>query len=169
MTSPHDAARQRVRRTRTQRFEAFSDGVFAIAITLLVLDLAVPFTAASRANLLREVAHQWPEYLGYLISFATIGAIWLGHNAVSDYLERADTTLLRINLLLLLFVSFLPFPTRLLSGFIREGHAERVAVTFYGLTLLAAAGVLAVLWRYARSAGLVQPDAEDHELTLLTQ
>lgn len=153
---------------RTARLEAFSDGVFAIAITLLVLDLAVPATKQSELDLLHAIKHEWPGYLGYIVSFATVGALWLGHNAITDYLNRADTTLLRLNLLLLLFVSFLPFPTRLLSEYVTTDQAERVAVTFYGLTLLIAGALLSVLWRYARHARLVRPDAGDEEITLLT-
>ena len=153
---------------RTARLEAFSDGVFAIAITLLVLDLAVPVTKTSEQHLLDAVADEWPGYLGYVVSFATVGALWLGHNAITDYLDRADSTLLRVNLLLLFFVSFLPFPTRLLSEYITTDRAERVAVTFYGLTLLIAGALLALFWRYALHARLVRPDAGDEELTLLT-
>ena len=154
---------------RTARLEAFSDGVFAIAITLLVLDLAIPATTQSEKHLLDAIGEEWHGYLGYIVSFATVGALWLGHNAITDYLDRADTTLLRLNLLLLLFVSFIPFPTRLLSEYVSTEQAERVAVTFYGLTLLAAAALLSLLWRYALHARLVRPDAGDDEITLLTQ
>ena len=143
-------------------------GVFAIAITLLVLDLAVPITHESEQHLLHAVGDEWPGYLGYIVSFSTIGALWLGHNAITDYLDRADATLLRLNLLLLFFVSFLPFPTRLLSEYISSDRAERVAVTFYGLTLLIAGALLFVFWRYALRARLVRPDAGDEEITLLT-
>src|SRR5215469_2633035 len=158
----------RPRLRRTARLEAFSDGVFAIAITLLVLDLAVPVTQQSEKHLLDAIGDQWPGYLGYIVSFSTVGALWLGHNAITDYLNRADVTLLRLNLLLLLFVSFLPFPTRLLSEYITADKAERVAVTFYGLTLLVAGALLSLLWRYALHARLVRPDAGDEEITLLT-
>jgi uncharacterized membrane protein len=154
---------------RTARLEAFSDGVFAIAITLLVLDLAIPVTTHSTKDLLAAIGEEWPGYLAYIVSFATVGAIWLGHNAITDYLDRADTALLRLNLLLLLFVSFLPFPTRLLSDYVHKEEAERVAATFYGLVLLAAASLLSLLWRYARHAELIRPDAKDEEITLLTQ
>jgi uncharacterized membrane protein len=153
---------------RTARLEAFSDGVFAIAITLLVLDLAVPVTGTSKNHLLEAIADEWPGYLGYVVSFSTVGALWLGHNAITDYLDRADVTLLRLNLLLLFFVSFLPFPTRLLSEYIATDRAERVAVTFYGLTLLIAGALLSLFWRYALHARLVRPDAGDDEITLLT-
>ena len=164
-----EAAPRRPGLRRTTRLEAFSDGVFAIAITLLVLDLAVPATQDSVRHLLEAIGDEWPGYLGYIVSFATIGALWLGHNAMTDYLDRADTTLLWLNLLLLLFVSLLPFPTRLVSEFVTTtDRAERVAVTFYGLTLLIAAALLSVLWRYALHARLIRPDADDDEITLLT-
>ena len=164
-----EAAPRRPGLRRTTRLEAFSDGVFAIAITLLVLDLAVPTTQNSVRHLLEAIGDEWPGYLGYIVSFATIGALWLGHNAMTDYLDRADTTLLWLNLLLLLFVSLLPFPTRLVSEFVTTtDRAERVAVTFYGLTLLIAAALLSVLWRYALHARLIRPDADDDEITLLT-
>jgi uncharacterized membrane protein len=159
----------RARRTATQRLEALSDGVFAIAITLLVLDLAIPNTTHSTRHLIDAIGHEWPSYLGYLVSFSTIGAIWLGHNAITDYLDHADTTLLRLNLLLLVFVSFLPFPTRLLAEYVTAGQAERVASTFYGLTLLIIASLLSAIWRYAMHAGLVRPGVKDDEVTLLTR
>lgn len=152
---------------RTQRMEAFSDGVFAIAITLLVLDLGVPL--GSDKDLLGAVGHQWPSYVAYLVSFSTIGALWTGHNAVTEYLQRADYVFVRLNLLLLLVVSFLPFPTRLLAEYIHARRAEEVAVTFYGLTLFAAAALLSVLWRYALRKHLEKPEAADEELSELTE
>ena len=103
-------ARDGISKIRTARFEAFSDGVFAIAITLLVLDLPVPASAYSAHHLLDSFDRQWPAYLGYFVSFSTIGAIWLGHSAITDYLDRADSTLLRLNLVLLLLVTFLHSP-----------------------------------------------------------
>ena len=104
------------------------------------------------------------------MSFATIGALWLAHNAITDYLDRADVTLLRLNLLLLLLIAFLPFPTRLVAEYVHATThaAERVAVTVYGVTLLIAAAVLLLFWRYALRARLVRPDARDEEITLLT-
>jgi uncharacterized membrane protein len=133
---------------RTGRLEAFSDGVFAITITLLVLDIALPAGASS---------------------FSTIESIWLGHNAITEYLDRVDATFVRLNLLLLLFVSFLPFPTRLFADYIGHDNLERVAGTFYGITLLLCSALLLALWRYAVRKGLVRPDADDEEIELLTQ
>jgi uncharacterized membrane protein len=154
-------------RLRVTRLEAFSDGVFAIAITLLVLEIAVP--AASEGDLLTAVIALWPSYLGYLISFATIGALWLGHTAITHYLHAVDAGLLRLNLLLLLVVAFIPFPTGLLAENIEEPANERVAASIYGGTLLAASIVLSAVWRYALSAGLIDPEARRAELRYLTQ
>jgi hypothetical protein len=107
---------------RTGRMEAFSDGVFAIAVTLLVLEIAVP--AGSGDDLLDALGDQWSSYLGYLVSFATIGAVWFAHTVITEYLDHANSVLIRLNLLLLLVVSFLPFSTKLLAEF----ADERVAV-----------------------------------------
>jgi uncharacterized membrane protein len=167
MTNGEPPPEQKPRGLSTGRLEAFSDGVFAIAITLLVLDLAVPASAAR--HLLRSVGDLWPSYLAYIASFSTIGATWLGHNAVTEYLDRADTTFVRINLLLLLVVSFLPFPTRLVAEYVGKDSPERVAVTIYGVTLLLASSILSLLWRYALRRHLVRPDMSDTEIQLLTE
>jgi uncharacterized membrane protein len=147
--------------------EAFSDGVFAIAITLLVLEIGVPSDSGDR--LLRAIVDEWPQYLAYAVSFATIGAGWVGHAAITDYLVAVDAVLLRLNLLFLMIISFLPFPTRLLAEYIGENRPERVAATIYGLTLLLAALLLSVLWRYGLRERLVRPDAADEEVQTLTK
>ena len=113
--------------------EGFSDGVFGVAATLLVFDLAVHPPGSALHQFLRE----WPSYLAYLVSFLTIGGAWLAHTAMTDRLDRADPILLRINLLLLITVAFLPFPTKLIAGALSSASNERVFVTVYGLTLLA--------------------------------
>ena len=167
MKSEEAPQEPRRRGFQTGRLEAFSDGVFAIAVTLLVLDITV--SAHAGQHLLRSVADLWPSYLAYVVSFATIGAAWLGHNAITEYLERTDAAFVRLNLMLLLVVSFLPFPTRLLADYIGQDSPERVAVTFYGISLLLATTLLMVLWRYAVRAHLVRPDAADEEIQLLTE
>ena len=161
------ASRPRRRGFRTGRLEAFSDGVFAIAITLLILDIGVSGRAGE--DLLGAIRDLWPSYLAYVASFSTIGAAWLAHNAITEYLDRADAAFVRLNLLLLLFVSFLPFPTRLVAEYIHQDKAERVAVTFYGIVLLLSSTMLLVLWRYAVRAKLVRPDLADEEIELLTE
>ena len=114
----------------SSRLEAFSDGVFAIAITLLVLDLAIG--AAGRRHLLRALVDLWPSYLAYVTSFFMIGLVWIGHHVIISISTGVDRRLTKINLVLLFVVAFLPFPTRLLGEFIRDPHAERVAAVFYG-------------------------------------
>jgi uncharacterized membrane protein len=144
----------------SSRMEAFSDGVFAIAATLLVLEIAVhpPGTA------LEQLGHEWPAYLGYAISFLTIGAAWIGHHAITDRLTRVDSLLLRINLLLLFVVAFLPFPTKLIAEAIHETNNERVFVTLYGLTLLTIRLLLFALDAYARREHLYSQDQADEDL-----
>jgi uncharacterized membrane protein len=151
---------------KTTRLEAFSDGVFAIAITLLVLEISIP--PGSEDDLLRAFLDEWPSYLAYVVSFSTIGALWLAHSAITDYLERTDVWLLRINLVLLMAVAFLPFPTNLLAESMGGDDAE-VATTIYGLTLLAVAVLLSVIWRHCVSNDLVRPGTGDGEVRDLTE
>jgi uncharacterized membrane protein len=129
------------------RLEAFSDGVFAIAITLLVLELSVSENAG--AHLLSSILDEWPSYLAYLTSFMTIGVIWLQHSAITGALRTADATLFRLNLLVLLLASLLPFPTKLVAEFIGDREPERVAVVVYGLVLLALSLAMTAFVRYA--------------------
>jgi len=152
---------------RVSRMEAFSDGVFAIAITLLVLELSVP--EGSEGHLLRAVLDLWPSYLAYIVSFATIGATWLGHNSITHYLHGANTTFLRVNLALLLVVSFLPFPTKLVAEYLGSREDEKVAATILGVTLLAVTSLLSVLWGLALRHQLVHPATGDEEITLLSR
>jgi uncharacterized membrane protein len=154
-------------RLRTGRLEAFSDGVFAIAITILVLELSVP--QVTGGELFDAFLAQWPSYLAYLVSFATIGVAWLMHSAMTEYLHGVDTPFIRLNLLLLLLVSFLPFPTALVAQYIDDYEAERVAAMILGINLLLVALVVSTMWRYAVGHHLVRPDAHDEEVQVLTQ
>jgi len=139
--------------------EAFSDGVFAFAATLLVIDLAIHPPGSP----LDQVFHAWPSYVAYLISFLTIGAAWLAHTAMTDRLERTDSIFLRLNLLLLLVVTFLPFPTGLVGDALREPGSERVFVTMYGLTLLAIRLTGFALAEYADRERLYVTAGDDEE------
>ena len=156
----------KARALRTGRMEAFSDGVFAIAITLLVLEIGIP--EGSGDDLWGALLDQWPSYLAYLVSFATIGAVWFAHTVITEALSGATSVLIRVNLLLLLVVAFLPFPTILLSEYVGEPDAERIAVTVYGLNLLLASVLVSTLWRYANRAGLVREDLTDREVRALS-
>ena len=152
---------------QTGRMHGFSDGVFSIAITLLILEIAVP--ADAEDHLLRALVDQWPSYLAYLVSFSTIGAVWFAHTVLTEYLDHADSVLIRLNLLLLLVVSFLPFPTKLLAEYAGKVQPERVAATFFGINLLLALVLVSVLWRYAAHEHLVRPDLADEDVTTLTK
>jgi uncharacterized membrane protein len=116
----------------TTRLEAFSDGIFAIAITLLVLEIHVP----EGEGLWRKLGDLWPSYAGYAVSFLTIGIIWVNHHSTFSRVTTVNRTLLFLNLLLLLWVAFLPFPTALVAEHIREGTDENVAAAVYAGSLL---------------------------------
>jgi uncharacterized membrane protein len=129
----------------TSRLEAFSDGVFAIAITLLVLEIPVP--DAEHGRLAHDLVHQWPTYAAYVVSFVTIGIIWINHHAVFAYVDRADRPVLLLNLNLLLWVGLLPWPTHLLGEYMREGGAnERVAALVYAFAMTLMGVSFAGLW-----------------------
>lgn len=124
----------------TARLEAFSDGVFAIAITLLVLNLNVPSPGSLQGQSLRQaLGHQWPSYFAYLVSFLVIGIIWINHHAMCALARRVDRRTLFVNLLLLLTVSVIPFPTRLLATYLTAGHGAdaHTAAAVYAATMLA--------------------------------
>jgi uncharacterized membrane protein len=112
------------------RLEAFSDGVFAIAITLLVLEVKVP-SADSGHSLAHGLLELWPSYAGFSVSFITIGIIWVNHHAVFATVKSVDRTLLFKNLLLLLTVSFIPFPTAVMAEYLRADSGENLAAAFY--------------------------------------
>lgn len=152
---------------RTGRLEAFSDGVFAIAITLLVLEISVPPDASD--DLLGAFFDQWPSYLAYLVSFATIGVTWLRHTAITHYLHGVDYHL-RPPQPAAAPVRIVPaVPTRLVAEHIREDPAERVAATLLGINLLLVTLVISTMRRYAIAHRLIRPDADDTEVELLTQ
>ncbi|HVV89171.1 MAG TPA: TMEM175 family protein [Solirubrobacterales bacterium] len=123
----------------TNRLEAFSDGVFAIAITLLVLDIHVPEPGSGRLG--HELLAQWPSYAAYVISFITIGIIWMNHHAAFSRLRAVDHSILIWNLLLLMSVGILPFTTSLMATYLKEGSGEDLAAAIYGASFLVMGGV----------------------------
>ncbi len=132
----------------TARIEAFSDGVFAIAITLLVLDLKVPHDLPEMTGLFWALLNQWPAYLAFVTSFATIGVMWVNHNRLFALIKRSDHSLLLLNGLLLLFVTFVPFPTAIVAEYV-QGRDQHVAAMVYSGTFTVLAIVFNLLWRYA--------------------
>jgi uncharacterized membrane protein len=137
----------------TGRVEAFSDGVLAIAITLLVLEIHVDAAALERPW--RALADEWPSYLAFVTSFLTIGGVWLAHHGLFTLLRAVDPVLMRLNLLLLLAVSFLPFPTGLMAEALRVSRsAERAAVVIYGVL----AGIIELLMAHASRYVAARPE-----------
>jgi TMEM175 potassium channel family protein len=132
--------------TSSRRLEAFSDGVFAIAITLLVLDLAVPPREDSDGDLGAALSHQWPAYFAYLVSFLVIGIIWINHHTVFDRVRRIDRPVMFANLALLLMVSVIPFPTKLLAEYLTAGADSHIAAAVYSATMFAMGLAFGVLW-----------------------
>ena len=117
------------------RVEAFSDGVLAVAITLLVLDLKVEREGPDGRSLAFQLAHNWPSYVAYATSFVVIGVIWVNHHALFTLIERVDRIFLFQNLILLMFVTTMPFTTSTLAKFLSAGGADaRWAVALYGIS-----------------------------------
>ncbi len=134
-----------------KRTEAFSDGVFAVAITLLALELKAPGGEGALAHRLLEI---WPSYLAYVVSFLSIGIMWLNHHTIFTHIVRVDRTLLVLNLLLLMLVGVTPFPTALvgdeLGAHLRGGDARTVMIV-YGLLMTAMSICFSAVWWYAVS------------------
>jgi uncharacterized membrane protein len=130
-----------------QRVEAFSDGVFAIAITLLVLTIAQP--ASDSTDVGRDLLRVWPGYAGYAVSFATIGIMWVNHHALFARLVRVDRVVLFLNLLLLMGVCFLPYPTGVLARYLAAGHDQVPAAVMYSAAFLVCAIGFNSIWAWA--------------------
>jgi uncharacterized membrane protein len=138
--------------------EGFSDGVLAFAITLLVVDIALRPPGSPT----QQFFHAWPSYVAYLVSFFTIGAAWIAHHGLTDELDRVDSIFLRLNLLFLLAIALLPYPTRLMvQGLEKSADWQRLAAVVYGLTLLVIRLLFTALSVYAVRKGLRKPDVAD--------
>ncbi len=138
----------------THRLEAFSDGVMAIAITLLIIEIGVPHVTGDE-SLGKQIADLWPSYGAYILSFTTIGIYWANHHSFLELFRRTDHTFLMLNVLFLMTIAFLPFPTAVLGEYLKEGAQRDDAVTFYSLGLLLPATTWCLLWLYGRWRGLL--------------
>jgi uncharacterized membrane protein len=127
----------------TNRLEAFSDGVFAIAATLLILNVVEPAGPLGQGLL-----HIWASYVAYAVSFVTIGVIWINHHGVMAQIAKVDRLFLLVNVIFLMLIAFIPFPTRLLSEHIMADGAQAAALA-YGITLTGTATMFNVMWQYA--------------------
>jgi uncharacterized membrane protein len=143
----------------TGRLEAFSDGVFAIAITLLILDVRAP---AGHGTLTHRLDQAWPTYLGYVLSFLVIGIMWANHHSIFRLIRETSHGLVVANLFLLMGIAFIPFPTSVLSENLRLGSsAQHTAAFFYNAVLTVTAVLYNLLWRVAsRDNRLIVKGAE---------
>jgi len=147
----------------TTRLEAFSDGIFAIAMTLLVLEIRLP-EQVPPGTLGDALLHVWRSYLAFLTSFATIGVMWVNHHRIFNLIRRTDQAILALNLLLMLGITFVPFPTAVVARNIRSVDA-RTAVLFYNGTFTLIAICWGVLWRYAvRNRHLMGKDVDERSV-----
>jgi Predicted integral membrane protein len=147
--------------TDTGRVEAFSDGVFAIAITLLILEIKVPADLGGR-SLWHALAQEWPSFAAYVVSFFNIGIMWINHHAMFRLIARVDRQLLFLNLSLLLVVAFVPFPTALMAAYLDENSpASHVAAAVFAGTSVLVAIAFTAMWRYVvRDGHLLRPGVD---------
>ena len=148
----------------TSRLETFADGVFAIAATLLILDVH-----PGEGPLGDGLLHAWPSYTAYAVSFLTIGIIWVNHHTVLGQLAAVDRNFLFLNVLFLMLVAFIPFPTRLAADHLRSDGVEAAALA-YGITLTATAVIYNLLRLYAsHRRRLLREDADPHVVSGITR
>lgn len=139
-------------RSETTRIETFSDAVFAIAITLLILEIKVP--TQDQGPLVAGLLRQWPSYLAFLASFLYIGVMWINHHRMFTHIKKANDVLLALNLFLLLGVTAVPFPTAVLAEHL-HGPDHKTAATLYNAMFVVIAVIFNVLWRYAVARRLI--------------
>jgi len=143
----------------TTRLETFADGVFAIAATLLIIEVH-----PAEGTVAHGLVHAWPSYAAYALSFLTIGIVWVNHHAVMDQISRANRTFLFLNVVFLMIVAFSPYPTKILADSLRDG--SKAAAFAYGLTFTLMSIAFGALWFYAaRHHRLLRPDADRRTIT----
>ncbi len=153
----------------TARLETFADGVFAIAATLLILNVDAQVREGSTGigDRLLEI---WPSYIAYAVSFVTIGIIWSNHHTVMAQLGRVNRTFLMLNVFLLLCVAFLPFPTRLVAEHLRDRAELEPAALAYGATMTVMSVCYLSLWLYAtRGRRLLRDDSDPRMVSGITR
>ncbi len=145
----------------TNRTEAFSDGVLAIAITLLVLEIRPPVLVHGE-TLAHALAHLWPKYTAFAVSFITIGIMWINHHSLFRLIARVDRPLMMINICLLMAISFVPFPTAVLGDYVTDASAGHVAAAVYGVNMvLIGLGFLALWMRLLSQPELRAADVDE--------
>jgi TMEM175 potassium channel family protein len=151
----------------TGRVEAFSDGVFAIAITLLIL--AVGFEQGiAHGSVKQQLLHLWPAYIAYAVSFLTVGIMWVNHHQIFRHFERVDRPLLLLNILLLMCISFTPFPTRVVAEHATDDADRQAAAVLYGVTFTVTSICFLAVWLYG-SRRLLKSDSDMREVNGITR
>jgi uncharacterized membrane protein len=144
----------------TERLETFSDGVFAIAATLLILEIQLPATGSVTHGLLQL----WPSYTAYAISFLTIGIMWINHHSLFKQIDRVDRTFLAINVVFLMVIAFIPFPTSVLASHLHQDG--KAAAFFYGVVMVLMAMMFCAIWFYAATGRrLIRADADERTIS----
>jgi len=139
-----------------ERVETLSDGVFAIAITLLVLTIAQP---DRYSDLAQQLADRWPAFAAYVVSFAVIGIMWFNHHSIFAHFARVDRGFIYLNLLLLMTIVFIPYPTGIFGQALRQGEGAQTAAVFYSVVMTLNAFAWSALWVHAsRNRRLLSPD-----------
>lgn len=152
----------------TARLETFADGVFAIAATLLILNVSAT-AAHGSGDLGRQLLHIWPSYVGYGVSFLTIGIMWANHHTLMNQIGRTDRRFVMLTIGLMMFIAFVPFPTRLVAEQIRDNDA-RAAALAYGITMTGASIFFISVWLYAsRGRRLLRADADPRTVRGITR
>ena len=152
----------------TDRLETFADGVFAIAATLLILNVDAQIRR-DQPDLGAVLRHIWPSYIAYAASFITIGIMWVNHHTIMNQVGRSDRRFLLANIGLLMCIAFFPFTTRLVAEHVRGGGAEAAALA-YGFTAVATAIMFNVTWFYAPlGRRLLRHDADPTVVTGITR
>jgi uncharacterized membrane protein len=151
----------------TGRVEAFSDGVFAIAITLLILAVGIE-QAVAGGDLGDQLLDLWPAYVAYAVSFLTIGIMWVNHHSVFRLFARVDRPLLLLNVLLLMLIAFVPFPTRVVAVHATAADDRQAAALLYGTTMTITAVLFFSVWIYG-SRHVLRPDADRREVSGITR
>lgn len=158
--------------SETYRLETFADAVFAIAITLLIIEIRLPpATELEHAGgLAAALRHLWPSYLGYIISFTVIGIMWANHHNLMKLVDRVDHGFITLNLLLLLCVAFLPFPTAVMAEHLTDVDNRAVAVAFYcGSFTVTAVFYFLMWWHAARNRRLIADHVPDGAVKAITR
>ena len=155
----------------TARLEAFSDGVFAIAITLLIIEIKVPsHDDLKNETLMHYISNQWPKYFAYILSFVIIGIYWANHHYLFKLFKRTDHVFNLLNVFFLMAIAFLPFPTGVLGDYIITAEHKRSAVSFYAFAIWLPSLTWLMIWLYAKhKKRIIDGSLTDRFINSLTQ